>query len=145
MSELATPACVPHLLAELRDYARLCEEILDLQRRENQSLRAPEQHQPFTFYRGRKDLISRLDAANNAFRHWRQHWQQIAAHERARQIEVNEMFQVVQDLVLRVLLLDRENQQSLLRRGLLPANDLPSVTSQQPHLVASVYRRHALP
>jgi len=41
-----------------------------------------------------------------------------------------------------VLLLDRENQQALLRRGLLPARHLPAAAVQRPHCVADAYRRH---
>jgi hypothetical protein len=44
---------------------------------------------------------------------------------------------------MKFLQLDRENQQSLLRRGLVPPRHLPAVAAQQPHYVAGLYRRHA--
>jgi len=37
--------------------------------------------------------------------------------------------------------LDRENEQALLRRSLVPARQLPSVNRQRPHFVADLYRR----
>jgi hypothetical protein len=38
--------------------------------------------------------------------------------------------------------LDRENEQLLLRRGLIPPKHLPPVQRQRPHYVASLYQRH---
>ena len=57
--------------------------------------------------------------------------------------EVKNLFRDIQNLLPRLLLLDRENQQEMLRRGLLPATQLPPVASQRPNFVANLYRRHA--
>ncbi len=46
-----------------------------------------------------------------------------------------------QDLTMKIIVLDRENEQNLLRRGLVPARELPSVNRQRPHFVADLYRR----
>ena len=42
---------------------------------------------------------------------------------------------------MKIVLLDRENEQALLRRGLVPTTQLPSVNRQRPHFVAELYRR----
>jgi len=65
----------------------------------------------------------------------------LAAH--AGCAEVKSLFRPYRVLLMRVLLLDRENQQALLRHGLLPARHLPATAGQQPHCVADLYRRHA--
>jgi hypothetical protein len=57
--------------------------------------------------------------------------------------EIDELFRDIQSLLPRLLLLDRENQQEMLRRGLIPALQLPPAASQQPNFVARLYRRHA--
>jgi hypothetical protein len=44
---------------------------------------------------------------------------------------------------MKILLLDRENQQAMLRRGLVPARHLPPPAAQRPHFVAGLYQRHA--
>ena len=51
------------------------------------------------------------------------------------------IIQKTQQIVLKALLLDRENEQGLLRRGLVPARELPSVNRQRPHFVADLYKR----
>jgi hypothetical protein len=46
---------------------------------------------------------------------------------------------------MKFILLDRENEQGLLRRGLVPPRQLPSVNRQRPHFVAELYRRQCAP
>jgi hypothetical protein len=57
--------------------------------------------------------------------------------------ELEELFRDIQSLLPRLLLLDRENQQEMLRRGLIPAAQLPPAASQRPNFVANLYQRHA--
>jgi hypothetical protein len=66
-----------------------------------------------------------------------------APDERFRDAESAPLLRQNQDLILKILLLDRENEQARLRRGLLPAAHLPSVHQQRPHFVAELYRRQA--
>ena len=44
-----------------------------------------------------------------------------------------------QDLTMKIIVLDRENEQNLLRRGLVPPRELPSVNRQRPHFVADLH------
>jgi hypothetical protein len=62
--------------------------------------------------------------------------------ERQRYPEMPALMRACQDLIMKVIVLDRENEQTLLRRGLLPASRLPAAQEQQPHYVAQLYRRH---
>ena len=47
------------------------------------------------------------------------------------------------DTIMRVLVVGRENEQSLLRRGLVPARSLPRAEQSRPNFVALTYQRHA--
>ena len=71
-------------------------------------------------------MLLRLDEALNLLRTWRQAWQRLDAGERARYAEVKQLLQAVQDSLVKILVLDRENQQGLLRRGLVPARHVPA-------------------
>lgn len=141
MNNTSPATFVSEMLRDLRAHIVLCEDVLSLLSRENQAL-ARTDYDTATFHEGRKDLIPRLNQSLNRIRHWRESWQRLAAHDRACQSEVKQMFQTVQDLLVKILLLDRENQQALLRRGLLPPREVPSFAGQQPDYVASIYRRH---
>jgi hypothetical protein len=138
-----TTAFEPGLVQDLRTHLALCQEVMSLAARENQSLSSTSGYVPFEFYQKRKNLLPRLEESLIALRKWRCRWQQADPAERAGCPEVKALFQSVQSLLMKVLLLDRENQQALLRHGLLPARQLPSSAVQQPHCVADVYRRHS--
>ncbi len=133
----------PSFAQDLRAHLALCEEVMGLTIRENQALSGQSTYQPFEFYQRRKNLMPRLEQSLMALRKWRNRWQQAAPDERAGCSEVKALFQSVQSLLMKVLLLDRENQQALLRHGLVPARHLPSSAVQQPHCVADAYRRHS--
>ncbi len=137
------PGFVAELASHLRGYLGLCEEVLALTGRESQALAAAGDYQPFEFFQGRKALLSRLDEGLNLLRTWRQAWQRLDPAERARHSEVKTLLQAVQDSLVKILVLDRENQQALLRRGLVPARHVPAFASPQPHFAAQLYRRHS--
>jgi hypothetical protein len=139
----APPPFIAEFAGHLRSYLTLCDEVLAFTGRESQALAAPSDYQPFEFFQGRKALLLRLDESLNLIRTWRQAWQQLDPRERAGYSEVKSLLQAVQDSLVKILQLDRENQQALLRRGLLPAQHLSSFTSPQPHYAAQLYRRHA--
>jgi hypothetical protein len=131
------------LLRALRDYFDLCHEALALFREENQALRRAQAWSPAVFNEERKRLLPRLESELIKLRSLRQGWERMPACQRESCEEITNLFRDLQNLVPRLLLLDRENQQEMLRRGLVPATQLPPAASQRPNFVASLYRRHA--
>jgi len=90
----------------------------------------------------RTSLLPRLESALVLLRNWREIWLRVCPTERACCSEAKELFQSVQRLLMKLLLLDRENQQALLQRGLVPPCHLATAAVQQPNFVANVYKRH---
>lgn len=134
---------IPDLARELRSYLDLCREFLAVFTDENQALRRSGPWSPEVFNEQRKRLLPRLESGLIKLRSFRQWWERIPAAQRESCGEIRELFRDIQNLLPRLLLLDRENQQELLRRGLIPATQLPPAASQRPNFVASLYRRHA--
>ncbi|MGA2246158.1 MAG: hypothetical protein ABSH48_14265 [Verrucomicrobiota bacterium] len=131
------------LACELRGYLELCREFLALFTDENQALRKTQSWSPEPFNQQRKRLLPRLESGLIKLRSFRQWWERMPAGQREPCGEIDELFRDIQSLLPRLLLLDRENQQEMLRRGLIPALQLPPAASQQPNFVARLYRRHA--
>jgi hypothetical protein len=130
------------MISDLRTYLGICDEALALTSRENQALSAGGEYQPFEFFQLRRSLLPRLENALVQLRKWREIWLRVSPAERAGCSEVKVLFQSVQGLLMKLLLLDRENQQALLRRGLVPPRHLGTAAAQQPNYVANVYKRH---
>jgi flagellar biosynthesis/type III secretory pathway chaperone len=119
----------------------LCQEILNVIEREAQALRRPDNPSLFEFHQLRKNLLPRLNQSLDTLRRHRVDWQKLNPEARAQHPEIGMLLRQNQDLTMKIILLDRENEQSLLRRGLVPARELPSVNRQRPHFVAELYRR----
>jgi hypothetical protein len=131
--------------ADLRLHLGLCDELLSLTMRESQALRAAEAFGAFDFFQQRRSLLTRLDQSLQNLRSHRPAWQRLGAPERSRHPDIAALLRAGQDLTMRILVLERENEQVLLRRGLVPPRHLSSVQHQRPHYVADLYRRHAGP
>jgi DNA-directed RNA polymerase subunit H (RpoH/RPB5) len=115
--------------------------LLAIIEREGQALRRADQPPLFEFYQIKKNLLPRLNQSLDGLRKHRVNWQKFSLDERARHPEIGMLLRQNQDLTMKVILLDRENEQALLRRGLVPPRELPSVNRQRPHFVADLYKR----
>ena len=131
----------PALAPSLRDALALYREMLSVVERENQVLRSPDPCSMFASFSDRRQLLPRLNEAVSQLRQHRVQWTRQPPAERARQPEVAALLRQCQDVIMRILVLDRENEQALLRRGLLGPRHLPSHQAQRPHFVASLYQR----
>jgi uncharacterized protein YaaN involved in tellurite resistance len=129
---------------DLRAHLALCEELLLMVERENQSLRtASDSSQAFAFFQYRKQLLPRLDESLGRLKQHRMNWQRLPPAARQQNPEVASLLRLNQDLSMKIIFLDRENEQALLRRGMLPPNQLPPANRQRPHFVSDLYRRHS--
>jgi hypothetical protein len=141
-SQLADTAVNPaDFVRDLRSHLALCQELLSAVERENQALRSAATFNPAEFHEFRKSLLPRLEQSYKRLKEVRLAWKQLSPAERRRNTEVVALFRQNQDLIMKIVLLDRENEQALLRRGLVPTTQLPSVNRQRPHFVAELYRR----
>jgi len=131
------------LAHELQEYLALCREFLTVFTEENQALRRPQPWSPQDSSEQRKLLLPRLESGLIKLRSFRQWWERMPTEQRESCGEIKNLFRDIQNLLPRLLLLDRENQQEMLRRVVLPPPHLSPVASQRPNFVANLYRRHA--
>jgi len=129
---------------DLKARLALCQELLQGLEREAQALRRPDKPSLFEFHQLRRKLLPSLNRSLDDLRRHRANWQNMSLEERARHPEICSLLRQNQDLTMKLIVLDRENEQGLLRRGLLPASELPSANRQRPHYVADLYRRQGV-
>ena len=135
------------MLADIIDYLRqqqrLYHEMLVMVDREGQNLQKFDNGDAFENFQAKKSLLPQLNQSLERLREQRISWQKLTPAQRAGQPEVASLIRQNQDLIMKIIVLDRENEQMLLRRGLIPTQRLPSVHRQNPHFVADLYRRGA--
>lgn len=128
---------------DLRAHLRLAGQLLVLADEEAGALRDdPAAGGAFNVCQERKKLLPELEASLERLRQHRAEWQKLSPAERAALPEVASLLTQNQELIMKVLNRDRENEQQLLRRGLVPARHHPPAARQRPHFVADLYRRH---
>jgi hypothetical protein len=133
---------IANFLNDLREHLELCRRFLALATEENQALRSPAPWSADALHAQRKHLLPKLESVLIKLRSCRQIWQQAPPEERARCGEAGMLLRDIQNVLPRIFLLDRENQQEMLRRGLLPASQLPSASVSRPNFVANLYQRN---
>jgi hypothetical protein len=126
---------------DLRGHLALCEELLLAVERENQMLRSSTGPSAVEFSQLRKSLLPRLDQSLAQLRKHRANWQRLDPAARKHNPEVSSLLRLNQELCMKIILLGRDNEETLLRRGLLPASQLPPAERQRPHFVSDLYRR----
>ena len=130
--------------AELRHFLKICEDSLSLVTCEGQALAGQAEYQPFQFFQQRKNLLPHLETSLMNLRNQRTVWLGCNPGDRDGCEEVKSLFQTIEGVLMKILLLDRENQQAMLRRGLMPAQFVPASVAQRPNYVTSVYQRHKI-
>lgn len=138
---MTSPAAMS-LTADLQSHLALCQEVFDLVLRESEALRETDAFAGQAFAQQRNALLPRLTKSLDSLRRTRETWQQLDPATRARQTEAEILMRRNQDLIMKIIVLDRENEQALLRQGLLSPGQLPSANCQRPHVVAAQYLKN---
>jgi hypothetical protein len=133
----------PDIAADLQDHLLVCREILAVIERERRALSEPDSAAAFELYQAKQQLLPRLNESLARLREHRLGWQRMTGDERAAHPTVPALLRENQDLIMKIIVLDRENEQALLRRGLVPPQHLPPAQRQRPHFVAALYQREA--
>ncbi len=130
------------LADSLSAHLQWCYRALEMVTRENAELARGAEPAWESFRQKRKDLLVELDTLVKCLRTHRLAWNRLTQEERTCDAQVPALLRSNTDLIMRIVLLDRENEQLLLRRGLLPPVHLPPASRQRPHFVADLYRRN---
>ena len=133
------------LANELRSHQNLYQEILAAVEKEGRVLRDPGAGDPLVGTATRQNLLPRLHESLDILKKHRVRWAQASLAERAQQPEVVALLRQSQDLIMKIIVQDRENEQALLRRGMIPPRHLPPANRTRPNYVANVYQRQRGP
>jgi hypothetical protein len=130
-------------LYHLEEHRKLCRELLAAFEREALGLQAGELAALAEADAVRRQLLPRLQELMQHLRAQRQAWEQLPPAQRQPPPAVRALLEENQELVLRLLALDRENQQARLRLGLVPPQHWPAPRSASGQgYVSELYRRH---
>ena len=136
--------CLSEFADDLRTHRNLCEDILSLVQGENARLSEEVEKRPaFDVTAAKKKFLAQLAESLNKIREHRISWLKLEPTLRQGYPEITELLRENQNLIMKILVLDRDNEQAMLRKGLVPARHVPAASRQRPHFVSSIYQRHS--
>jgi hypothetical protein len=130
------------ILEDLRRHLALCQEVCAQVERESHLLCQDDERSAFASYQERKDLLPQLEESLNRIRGHRLVWQSLDPAARAQYGKLSELVKANQDLIMKIIVLDRENEQALLRKGFGYKRPSLPAPSSRPHYVAGLYHRN---
>jgi flagellar biosynthesis/type III secretory pathway chaperone len=136
----AAPDTLAALAHELSAHIALCGEILTLVQQEHQQLKAGTVDDLTAFQAGRQGMLERLDAAQQGILDHQEAWTRLQPIQRQQRPDIAQLLKQSTDLILKIVSLDRGNEQLMLRNKLVPPSHLPPAQRQNPNLVAKLYK-----
>jgi len=128
------------LAKELHAHNDLCNSILVTVQHEHQQLKSGGVKDLKDLFKHRNGMLERINNAQQELFAQKTAWQQLTPKERAAQPKIAGLIQKNLDLIMKVVLIDRENEKLLLQNKLVPPGHLPPAGRQNPSLVAQRYR-----
>ena len=124
----------------LQAHIDLCGEILVIVQQEHQQLKTNQVEDLAQLQTSRQGMLERLTAAQNEIAAHREVWNQLSNPQKQSMPEIGQRLKQSTDMIMKIVSLDRENEQLMLRNKLVPPGHLPPAGRQNPNLVAKIYK-----
>ncbi len=140
-----TPPTTPlqELERDLRGHKALCGEVLAIVQREHQQLKANRISDLKDFFRTREQMLESVTNSQQKMFSHKASWLRLTPVEREKHPEIGGLIRQNLDMIMKIVVLDRENEKLLLANKLVPASHMPPPERQKPSLVAQRYRAHS--
>jgi hypothetical protein len=136
----ASPDALSALASELQAHITLCGEIFAVVQKEHQKLKTSAVDDLAALQAGRQGMLERLNAAQEGIQAHKEAWTRLQPAERQQRPNIANLLKQSTDLIMKIVSLDRENEQLMLRNKLVPPSHLPPAQRQNPNLVAKMYK-----
>lgn len=136
----STQPSFEQLASELRAHLDLCGGILATVQQEHQQLKSGGVKDLKQFFQHRHGMLEQVTSAQQKLFAHKAAWLRLTPDERTAHPEIGGLIRKNLDLIMKVVLLDRENEKLLLQNKLMPASHLPPAGRQNPSLVAQRYQ-----
>tara|TARA_B100000959_G_C14871379_1_gene578503 strand:- start:133 stop:594 length:462 start_codon:yes stop_codon:yes gene_type:complete len=125
----------------LQAHIDLCGEILGVVQREHQQLKTNQVNDLTQLQIARQGMLEKLSVAQSEISTHKNAWSALSQSQRQSMPEIGKRLGLCTDLIMKIVSLDRENEQLMLRNKLVPPGHLPPAERQNPNLVAKIYKK----
>ncbi len=131
------------LLTELHDHLLVVEEAYELVEEEHRVLNSPSPREAYANADRRKELLDRVTGTMVRVKAHKALWAKLTPNERSKSMDVSNLIKQNMDLIMKTVMLDRENEKLMLQHGMAPPDRLPSSQQNNPSAVAGMYKRNS--
>ena len=124
----------------LQAHIDLCGEILGVVQQEHQQLKTNQIDDLIQLQDARQGMLDKLSTAQSEISSHKDAWSALSQSQRQSMPEIGQRLSQSTDLIMKIVSLDRENEQLMLRNKLVPPGHLPPAERQNPNLVAKIYK-----
>ena len=124
----------------LQAHIDLCGEVLATVQQEHQSLKTNQVEDLTQLQNRRQEMLERLTTAQAGIAAHKDAWGALNKAQKQTMPEIGQRLKQCTDLIMKIVSLDRENEQLMLRNKLVPPGHLPPAERQNPNLVAKIYK-----
>ncbi|MEE2813586.1 MAG: hypothetical protein VX945_03745 [Verrucomicrobiota bacterium] len=124
----------------LQAHIDLCGEVLATVQQEHQSLKTNQVEDLTQLQNSRQEMLDRLTTAQAGISAHKDAWGALNKAQKQTMPEIGQRLKQCTDLIMKIVSLDRENEQLMLRNKLVPPGHLPPAERQNPNLVAKIYK-----
>tara|TARA_B100001123_G_scaffold416454_2_gene518107 strand:+ start:1591 stop:2052 length:462 start_codon:yes stop_codon:yes gene_type:complete len=124
----------------LQAHIDLCSEILQVVKNEHQQLKANQVDDLTQLQGARQGMLEKLSAAQSEISSHKDAWDALSQSQKQSMPEIGKRLSLCTDLIMKIVSLDRENEQLMLRNKIVPPGHLPPAERQNPNLVAKIYK-----
>ncbi len=133
---------------DLREQIELCKAIYHVIEREARELKSSrgDEDEPKSFKHtneAREKLLPLLDRSTERIKDHRKIWENLDPDTKSTRPEINKLIVEALNTIMKIIKLDRSNEEILLKSGSIPIEQIPSSLRQKPKAVANIYRQNS--
>lgn len=135
---------------DLREQIELCKAIYHVIEREARELKssfnspAGEEAKGFNHTNeAREKLLPLLERSTGRIKEHRKIWESLDPMAKAAQPEINKLIVDALNSIMKIIKLDRANEEILLKSGSIPIDQIPPSLRQRPSAVANMYKKNS--
>jgi len=130
------------LIEELLRHLEVCQEAYSLVQKENQCLKSDTPRDAYQNADSRHELFERISGVMVRISAHKSLWMRLSPVERSRNMRVTSLIKQNMDLIMKTVVLDRENEKLMLQHGMAPPDRLPSSRLNNPAAVGKLYQQN---
>lgn len=132
------------LKADLAEHIEVCKAVYHIIEREARALTNPQSDHDFAHTNNaREQFLPILDKSLKKLKNHRSVWENLPIGVKSSQPEIKALLTQGQDMIMKIITLDRDNETRLLKSGAIPIDHIPSAKRQQPGFVARMYQQYS--